>query len=66
MDKTKPIIWMIDRLGPGGAEQLMLNILKTFKEDGLNIRVCTFRIKRDNPISVELNRIGLPVDLVPV
>jgi len=66
MDKTKPIIWMIDGLGPGGAEQLMLSILKTFKADGFNVRVCALQIKSGNPISAELNRIGLSVDLVPI
>jgi len=66
VDKTKPIIWMIDGLGPGGAEQLMLSILKSLKEEGLNIRVCALQIKSGNPVSAELNRIGLPVDLVPI
>ena len=37
MDKTRPIIWMIDSLGPGGAEQLMPTILKNLKQAGFNI-----------------------------
>ncbi|MEO5887725.1 MAG: glycosyltransferase [Anaerolineales bacterium] len=66
MDKTRPIIWMIDSLGPGGAEQLMPAILKNLKQSGFNIRVCALQIRAGNPIASELERLGLPVDLVPV
>lgn len=55
---------MIDGLGPGGAEQLMPTILKNFKETGINVRICALQIKHDNPIGTELERLGLPVDLV--
>lgn len=55
---------MIDGLGPGGAEQLMPAILKNLKEAGINIRICALQIKHGNPIATELERLGLPVDLV--
>ena len=66
MDKTRPIIWMIDSLGPGGAEQLMPTILKNLKQAGFNIRICALQIRAGNPIASELERLGLPVDLVPI
>ena len=66
MDKKRPIIWMIDSLGPGGAEQLMPSILKNLKRAGFNIRICTLQIRAGNPIASELERLGLPVDLVPI
>jgi len=66
MDKQRPIIWMIDGLGTGGAEQLMPVILKHLKEAGFNIRICALQIRNGNPIADELKRFGLPVDLVLV
>lgn len=66
MDKKRPIIWMIDSLGPGGAEQLMPTILTHLKDTGFNIRVCTLQVRLGNPIAFELERIGLPVDLVHI
>ena len=66
MDKKRPIIWMIDSLGPGGAEQLMPTILKNLNQAGFNIRICTLQICKGNPIASDLERLGLPVDLVPI
>lgn len=66
MDKEKPIIWLIDSLGPGGAEQLMPAMMKRFKDVGFNIRVCVLQTRAGNPIAADLKRIGLPVDLIPV
>jgi len=66
MDKTRPIIWMIDSLGPGGAEQLMPTILKNLKQAGFNIRICALQIRAGNPIASELERLELPVDLIPI
>jgi len=56
MDKNRPIIWMIDSLGPGGAEQLMPTILKHLKDAGLNIRVCGLQVRLGKPIASELER----------
>jgi glycosyltransferase involved in cell wall biosynthesis len=66
MDKKRPIIWMIDSLGPGGAEQLMPTILKKLKLSGFNIRICALQIRAGNPIASDLERLGLPVDLIPI
>lgn len=66
MDKNRPIVWMIDSLGPGGAEQLLPTILKRLKDAGFNIRICALQCRLGNPIASELERIGLPVDLVPI
>jgi len=66
MDTNQPIIWMIDSLGPGGAEQLMPAVLKHLMDAGFNIRVCALQVRLGNPIASELERIGIPVDFVPV
>ena len=64
MDNKRPVIWMIDGLGPGGAEQLMPTILKHLMQTGLNLRVCALQVKHGNPIGSELERLGLPIDLI--
>jgi glycosyltransferase involved in cell wall biosynthesis len=38
--------------------------LKYLKQAGLNLRVCALQVKHGNPIGAELERLGLPVDLV--
>lgn len=60
------IIWIIDSLGPGGAENLTLAILKHFDKEKFDLRVCVLQIRQGNPIAKELEQIGIPVDLVSV
>ena len=60
------IIWLIDSLKPGGAEQLMPSLLKEFDNDSYEIRVCVLQVRKGNPIAVELGEQGIPVDLVLV
>ena len=56
---------MIDSLRPGGAEQLMVPILKNLK-DLFNIRVCALQVRAGNPIGEQLKAQGIPVDLVEI
>jgi glycosyltransferase involved in cell wall biosynthesis len=60
------IIWLIDSLMPGGAEQLMPTILANFDPDIFEIRVCALQSRRGNPIANELSQLGIPVDVLPV
>ena len=64
MDKNRPIIWMIDRLGPGGAEQLMPTILTNLAREGFTIRICVLKVRHGNPIANDLEQLGFPVDLL--
>jgi len=59
------ILWMIDSLMPGGAEHLLLTILKTIDHEKFDIRVLALQIRRGNPIADELERMGISVDLAP-
>ena len=60
------VLWFIDSLGPGGAEKLMLPVLKSLSELGVENRVCVFRIQAESLIAEELKAIGIPVDVLPV
>lgn len=63
--KTK-IIWIIDGLGPGGAEQLMTIILKFFDSHRFEMRVCALQDRGSNLITNKLEELGIPVDFVLV
>jgi glycosyltransferase involved in cell wall biosynthesis len=62
----KRIIWLIDSLRPGGAEQLMPTLLSSFNKEQFDMRVCALQFKKGNPIATELRALGIPVDLVPI
>jgi glycosyltransferase involved in cell wall biosynthesis len=60
------IVWLIDSLSPGGAEQLMPSLLNHFNRDQFEMRVCVLQIKRGNPISKEIEELGISVDLIQI
>ena len=60
------ILWIIDGLGPGGAESLMVPLLSSLKERNVESRVCVLQVKSGNPIGEELRKLGVPVDLLPI
>jgi glycosyltransferase involved in cell wall biosynthesis len=60
------VTWIIDGLGHGGAERMTLAILEKIDRRIFDLRVCALQVKQGNPIAKELERIGIPVDLVPI
>jgi glycosyltransferase involved in cell wall biosynthesis len=62
--KKPCIIWLIDGLGSGGAENLTLSILKRFDKTKYHIRVCVIKEKPHSPIKAELEKSGISVDMV--
>jgi len=57
---------MIDSLGMGGAERMLFNYLQHLDVNRYEPRVCVFRVRDGNPIAAEIERLGIPVDLIPV
>ena len=60
------IVYLIDGLGMGGAERLMVPLLKHLNREIFNPRVCVFQIKDGNPIADDLKAIDVPVDYLPI
>lgn len=60
----KRLLWMIDGLGPGGAENLMPGILKNIT--AFDQRVCVLQEKQKNPIAKTIAEMGIPVDLLQI
>ncbi len=65
-DDKKTIIFVIDGLGMGGAERLMIPILGHLDRDRFEVRVCVLQSKGGNPLAEELRALGVPVDLLNV
>ena len=60
------VLWIIDGLGHGGAERTTISILEKFDREKFDLRACALQVKQGNPIAKELERVGIPVDLLPI
>lgn len=60
------VIYLIDGLGMGGAERMMVPTLQYLSRDDFSPRVCVFQEKAGNPIANDLRAVGVPVDLLPI
>lgn len=60
------IVFLIDGLGWGGAERLMIPILANMDRHLFSVRVGVFQVRNGNPIADDLRALGIPVDLIPV
>ena len=60
------VLYLIDGLGLGGAERMMLPILKNLRKAGVNVRVCAMYVRDGNPIQQELENAGIPVDVLGI
>jgi glycosyltransferase involved in cell wall biosynthesis len=59
------LLWLIDSLGPGGAENLMIPMLSNLKNH-VDPHVCVLSTRSGNPIAVELEKIGIRIDLIEI
>jgi glycosyltransferase involved in cell wall biosynthesis len=60
------IVYIIDGLGMGGAERLMIDMLKFLSREDFEPRVCVLQEKDHNFVGADLQAQGIPVDRLPV
>ena len=60
------IAYLIDGLSMGGAERLMVPILKNLSRDHFDPHVCALQFKDGNPMADELRALGVPVDCLHI
>jgi len=60
------IVFIIDGLGMGGAERLMIPILRNLSREYFEPRVCVLQVRDGNPVANDIRALGVPVDLLPV
>ena len=66
-DKTvHTIAFIIDGLGMGGAERLMMPILDHLDKNRFNVRVCVLQSKDGNPLTKDILTLGVKVDLMGI
>ena len=59
-DKTvHTIAFIIDGLGMGGAERLMMPILDHLDKNRFNVRVCVLQSKDGNPLTKKSSKKGM-------
>lgn len=60
------IAYLIDGLSMGGAERLMVPILKHLSRDYFEPYVCAMQSKDGNPLADEIHALGIPVDCLNI
>lgn len=60
------IAYVIDGLGMGGAERLMVPILKHLNRDRFDAYVCALQSRDGNPMAEELRLLGIPVECLDI
>ncbi len=64
--KTIKALFLIDGLGLGGAERMMLPILTRLNQIGVETRVCALYIRNRNPIQKQIEAAGISVDVLGI
>jgi len=60
------IVYIIDGLGMGGAERLMVPLLRNLNRKFFEPRICVLQVKNGNPVAKDIRALGVPVDLISV
>lgn len=60
------IAYVIDGLGMGGAERLMVPILKHLNRENFEPYVCALQSKDGNPMAEEIGALGIPVECLQI
>ena len=60
------VVFLIDSLGWGGAERLLLQYMPHLRSEGFEPVVCAMHERSGNPVAEEIGRLGIPVETVPV
>ena len=62
--RPQNILWLIDGLGMGGAERLMIPYLCQLDKSQFRSRVCVLQERDGNPMADQIRQLGVPVDLL--
>ncbi|NDJ86456.1 MAG: glycosyltransferase family 4 protein [Chloroflexi bacterium] len=53
-------VMMISSIAMGGAERILVSVLPHFKEQGVDIRLCSLNTRRDSPLIEQFTESGIP------
>lgn len=60
------VLYLIDSLGPGGAERLMVDLLPRLEEHGVDPVVCAIQVRHGNPVADDLRAAGIEVHTIGI
>jgi len=60
------VLFVIDSLGPGGAERTLRRVVEFIDQTIVECRVAVLQVREGNPVADEIRDLGVPVDLVRV
>ena len=60
------VLFVIDSLGPGGAERTLRRVVELIDQTVFECRVAVLQVREGNPVADEIRDLGVPVDLVRV
>lgn len=60
------VVFLIDSLGMGGAERVLLTTLEHLDRDRFEPRLCVLQERDGNPLTINVRELGIDVDAVPV
>jgi glycosyltransferase involved in cell wall biosynthesis len=61
-----PVLYLIDSLGPGGAERLMVDLLPRLREHGIAPAVVAIQERHGNPVADDLRAAGVEVTTIGI
>ena len=65
-DRRIKVLFLIDSLGPGGAERLMVDLLPRLREHGIDSEVVAIQDRDGNPVATDLRGVGVPVKTIGI
>jgi len=60
------VLFLIDSLGPGGAERTLVEASEKLRMRGIDVRVAALQDRDGNPVADELRALGIPVPVLDV
>ncbi|MCH7584925.1 MAG: glycosyltransferase family 4 protein [Acidobacteria bacterium] len=60
------VLFLIDSLGPGGAERLMVDLLPRLREIGVDSEVVAIQERHGNPVADDLRKVGVSVSTIGI
>jgi glycosyltransferase involved in cell wall biosynthesis len=64
--RRRRVLFLIDGLGRGGAEALLVPYARHLRDTGHDVRICATGVRDGNPVAAALRADGIPVDVVRV
>jgi glycosyltransferase involved in cell wall biosynthesis len=66
LNRRIKVLFLIDSLGPGGAERLMIDLLPALRDLGVDSEVIAIQERHGNPVADDLRAVGVDVSTIGI